>query len=217
MTRLVATPADAGNVAIPPPLATIRDEQRDLTRRRLIAAAQLVFEKDGYGGATVGKITTQANVNRATFYLHFPGKAEVFMAVVDHALADTAQYWRNIDKALMRGTVQAVREALEYALAWYSDHGPLLPAVREAAATDLTVAARRVLDVDLLATEVTEFVATFPPSERDDIRLKIRMLMVQFDQICFRSVVQGVYVTDRGHLLDLLAGMWIDVLVAPYA
>ena len=54
--------------------ATLRQEHRDATRRRIVAAARKVFVKKGYTRATIEDITAAAGVSRATLYLHFDSK-----------------------------------------------------------------------------------------------------------------------------------------------
>jgi AcrR family transcriptional regulator len=52
------------------------------TREELVAAARRVFERDGYAGARVADITTEARVAHGSFYTYFSSKQDVFVAVV---------------------------------------------------------------------------------------------------------------------------------------
>ena len=59
-------------------------------RERLIAGlAEAVAEK-GYGGTTIADITRHAAVSRRTFYEHFDGKDECFVAAFDAPLRPSA-------------------------------------------------------------------------------------------------------------------------------
>lgn len=62
---------------------TLRQEQRQLARQRIIDAAQRMFLKKGYTGATVDEIAVDAGLSRATFYLYFKSKKEVIAALVE--------------------------------------------------------------------------------------------------------------------------------------
>jgi AcrR family transcriptional regulator len=65
-------------------------------RERLIAGlAEAVAEK-GYGGTTIADITRHAAVSRRTFYEHFEGKDECFVAAFDTV---TEQLRERIDEA----------------------------------------------------------------------------------------------------------------------
>ena len=52
------------------------------TRARLLEAAENVFAELGYNDASIVKITEAAGVGQGTFYLYFPGKAEIFDCLV---------------------------------------------------------------------------------------------------------------------------------------
>ena len=65
-------------------------------RERLIAGlAEAVAEK-GYGGTTIADITRHAAVSRRTFYEHFEGKDECFVAAFDTV---TEQMRERVDEA----------------------------------------------------------------------------------------------------------------------
>ncbi|WP_437522322.1 TetR/AcrR family transcriptional regulator [Sorangium sp. So ce726] len=52
----------------------------DETRRRLIAAAGVVFNRDGYAGTDSNRIAREAGYSPGTFYKHFADKKEIFIA-----------------------------------------------------------------------------------------------------------------------------------------
>lgn len=52
------------------------------TRARLLQAAEDVFADVGYPDASIVRITEKAGVGLGTFYVHFPGKKEIFDEVV---------------------------------------------------------------------------------------------------------------------------------------
>jgi AcrR family transcriptional regulator len=51
-------------------------------RKALVAAARQVFERDGYVAARITDIAEAAGVAHGSFYSHFPGKEDVFAAVL---------------------------------------------------------------------------------------------------------------------------------------
>ncbi|APZ50786.1 TetR/AcrR family transcriptional regulator [Salipiger abyssi] len=66
---------------------TLRAQQQQETRRKLVDAAFEVFSKEGYRDATIQAITREAGASRATFYLHFSSKAEVIAAAWQELMA----------------------------------------------------------------------------------------------------------------------------------
>jgi AcrR family transcriptional regulator len=64
-----------------------RREQAAQTRRAIVAAASRLFLEHGYAGTTMAAIAAEAGVVVETVYRAFDGKAALFRAVVEAALA----------------------------------------------------------------------------------------------------------------------------------
>lgn len=61
---------------------------RSARRRQLLAAAQEVFVAQGYHAAAMDDIADRAGVSKPVLYQHFPGKLELYLALLDeHATA----------------------------------------------------------------------------------------------------------------------------------
>src|SRR4051812_23578243 len=55
---------------------------RTARRAQLLAAAQDVFAANGYPAAPMGEIAERAGVSKPVLYQHFPGKLELYMALL---------------------------------------------------------------------------------------------------------------------------------------
>lgn len=61
---------------------------RSVRRQQLLAAAQTVFIANGYHSAAMDEIADRAGVSKPVLYQHFPGKLELYLAILDtHAAA----------------------------------------------------------------------------------------------------------------------------------
>lgn len=60
------------------------DRQDSVMHARLLTAARTVFEARGYARTTVADITAEAEVGRATFYVYFASKQDVFAVLATH-------------------------------------------------------------------------------------------------------------------------------------
>jgi AcrR family transcriptional regulator len=61
---------------------------RSARRKQLLAAAQQVFVAQGYHSAAMDDIAEKAGVSKPVLYQHFPGKLELYLALLDtHAEA----------------------------------------------------------------------------------------------------------------------------------
>lgn len=77
-----------------------REEQRALTKARLIASARIVFARRGFHQALLEEIAEQAGYSTGAIYANFESKEELFLAVLDDHVA-----------ARVRAVEQAVSEA----------------------------------------------------------------------------------------------------------
>src|SRR5438105_5889819 len=56
---------------------------RSQRRRQLLGAAQEVFVESGYHAAAMDDIAERAGVSKPVLYQHFPGKLELYLALLD--------------------------------------------------------------------------------------------------------------------------------------
>jgi AcrR family transcriptional regulator len=74
-----------GGIAIPPP-ARVRPrqaERTEATRRKLLAAAEEIFARDGFEAARLEDIATGAGYTRGAFYANFASKEDIFFALLE--------------------------------------------------------------------------------------------------------------------------------------
>ena len=67
--------------------STLRAEQTETTRRRILDAARLMFARQGYQGATMDQLAEEAGVAIQTLYAAFGSKLNLAIAVIDEVLA----------------------------------------------------------------------------------------------------------------------------------
>src|SRR2546429_6922824 len=56
---------------------------RSARRKQLLAAAQEVFVANGYHAAAMDDIAERAGVSKPVLYQHFPGKLDLYLALID--------------------------------------------------------------------------------------------------------------------------------------
>jgi AcrR family transcriptional regulator len=64
---------------------------RSARRKQLLAAAQQVFVASGYHAAAMDDIAERAGVSKPVLYQHFPGKLELYLALLDTQAEALAQ------------------------------------------------------------------------------------------------------------------------------
>ena len=79
---------------------------REERRRQLLSAAQEVFVTHGFHGAAMDEIADAAHVSKPVLYQHFPGKRELYMALLDNHLNTLTEF---LDTALKSTTDNKLR------------------------------------------------------------------------------------------------------------
>jgi AcrR family transcriptional regulator len=82
-----------------------RDEQQELTRGRLLDAAERIFARDGFRGASVAAIAEEAGYSHGAVYSNFKGKEDLFLVLVEERIdARLARVYEAGDAELSRGS-----------------------------------------------------------------------------------------------------------------
>lgn len=80
----------------PPAARTRKDSRREKTPLKLVAAARVIFERDGFFDARLADITDEAQVASGTLYRYYRSKHEIFgdvmAGVVDELTAVTPEH-----------------------------------------------------------------------------------------------------------------------------
>ena len=128
------------------------------TRRQILDAARLVFERDGYLDTSVDDIVRQAGVARGSFYTYFTTKLDVFRAVVLEVSAaiDAAIAARDDDVRL--DPVEALRRSNLRAMAALKANGAMYGLTEQLAHIDPQLAianqSRRRRDIERIAATI---------------------------------------------------------------
>jgi AcrR family transcriptional regulator len=93
---------------------------RSARRTQLLAAAQQVFVAQGYHAAAMDDIAERAGVSKPVLYQHFPGKLELYLALLDthcDAMVEkirTAMDATTDNKERVRGAVRAYFDFVDH-------------------------------------------------------------------------------------------------------
>ncbi|CAN5218735.1 hypothetical protein BH10PSE13_BH10PSE13_10800 [soil metagenome] len=157
------------------PRPTTRDEQRKLTRRRIIDAARKCFYEQGVADVSVEQIARVAAVGRATLYLHFPNKDAILLDLLSLDMIAVRKIFAKLF-ALDPFTLAAVQD-------WLANYIQTLGAHRDAmrlahTGVAITDAARTLLHDHheaLAAMMAARFPALIDGTERSRVRLMLML------------------------------------------
>jgi AcrR family transcriptional regulator len=114
---------------------------REESRARIVAAATELVRELSYHELSVGAVMERAGLERTIFYRHFDDLADLLMRTGREAIEELYATQVDLSAARDGAEPEAVRAAIEPAVAVYRRHGPLLRALSEGAAADAAVAA----------------------------------------------------------------------------
>lgn len=191
----------------------MREQQREFTRRLLMDAGRRQFEHKGYGATKVEDITVAAGTSRATFYLHFRTKLELFTAIWAAVDPDWIGRYRELDQYLSttsRPSRERLREWLAAALEFWTANAPLLRVLRQARSLEPGLQHKARLESS------NEFVSCMTRwlerngGNRDESRQRAIMLELMTGHL-FQELSIGEIPLDRNIALDLLTDLWWTV------
>ena len=107
---------------------------REESRARIVAAATELVRELSYAELSVGAIMERAGLERTIFYRHFDDLADLLMRAGREAIEELYETQVDLSAARDGAEPEAVRAAIEPAVAVYRRHGPLLRALAEGAA-----------------------------------------------------------------------------------
>lgn len=119
---------------------TAKDRQDSTTRTALLDAAEALFAERGYKQTTVAHITDRAGVSRATFYVYFSSREEVFRALAQLVRDEIAEVQRVAARSSDDPRV-IIETSIRAALDIYSRKTRLITVMQHQALADAGVAA----------------------------------------------------------------------------
>lgn len=119
---------------------TARDRRDTATHTALLDAAEALFSEHGYKQTPVAQIADRAGVSRATFYVYFSSRDEVFRALARRVHDEIAEIQRSAGRSSDDPQV-VIETSIRAALAIYARKTRLLTVVAHQALADGAVAA----------------------------------------------------------------------------
>jgi AcrR family transcriptional regulator len=194
----------------------LRQEHRQLTKRRLLRAALKVFDKRGYNVATIEDIVEAAGVARATFYLHFKNKMEMVEHLTEEIRPSVASLYDDLDRSITEDPTdirEAIRPWITKAFAWYErpEHR-IVAFVWQELSIEPEGMLVRGISVD---EHMPRYLAHWPPQLRDSARVRVILLSHLLSRAYFLSQMHRLLPADVDVQIDSLADLWAAGLYPP--
>jgi len=183
-----------------------------MTRQLLLDRGLELFEAKGYAGTTVDDIAAAAGTTRATFYLHFPSKAELMRSLVettDDLL--TRPDVPPLPEVVRSGDRQQIRTWLDRKFDQWAEIRPYVTAAHQAAASEPDIQAS--LD-QWFESAIGDIVDGLNQADRFDPATRRIRGVLAFGQLEFysRRWFQVGWIDDRTASLELMVDSWCGLL-----
>ncbi|QCQ90175.1 TetR/AcrR family transcriptional regulator [Rhodococcus sp. SGAir0479] len=197
---------------------TQRDEQKRLTRRRLLECARDLFAAHGYAAVKIDDIASAAGCSRATFYLHFTGKTDVLRKIGSESMDPrAASVYADLDEVLGTGSRAEFTRWIERAIDWFDRNRAILPAWDEALVLEPDFREPARAAIAALPDAMPAYLARWGDERRREARVRIELLVTQLERFFTRWAVQGTIEIPRRQAAEVLTDIWFPALTPPQA
>ena len=197
---------------------TRRDPRRERTPQKLVAAARLVFERDGFHDARLADVTKEAKVSTGTLYNYFQSKEQLFRAVMQGVLdALTEGAARDPAERTARPTdpVQGIIDANRSYVAGYRKNARLMSLLSQVAERDPEVQAIGIAIRDHFELRISQAIARWQEqglaySDLDPV-YTANALAYMVDRFLAEWTALGLQY-DEDLVAETLSKLWIRAL-----
>jgi len=203
-----------------PAMASLREQQKQMTRRLLLESGLRLFVEQGYANTTVDHIAKAAGTTRVTFYAYFPSRSDLMKALIDEQLNEVLQRSRSPKHgSTARELVEVVAQGTEEAIgAWmrrtserWPDIRPIIRIGREAAAVEPELGNLVERWMEEAISDIEDGLTRagrFKPHQR---HFRGVLAMAQLDFVA-QNWADADWKLDREQMLEELSASWTQLL-----
>ena len=183
------------------PPATPAPRTGEATRSRLLDAGMTVLAERGYHAARVDDVVTAAGVSHGTFYLYFPNKEALVLALAQRCAADLGALVGKLgDIPADASGRAAVRSWLTEFVAIYRSYGVV---IRSWVENQVNNPELTQLGLDTFAAVAEQLAGRMERSHPDDAALRVTALVSLMERFTFLATTRDLGNEDR--VLDTAA------------
>ena len=185
-----------------------RDQQRLATRRKLVDAAITVLARDGYVGARVEDIASEAGTSRATFYLHFRSKLEIVRRLMADLQRQSIDHYRELDH-LKNPTWDDLRAWIPNLVDMWQQHRAEFLVLIEAVTVEPDLSHVYVEGINDISRAMSRHLDRWSGSGRQTALLRASMFTLQLERFCYFWKVRGEHFDEQDALTALTDSLWL--------
>jgi AcrR family transcriptional regulator len=175
--------------------------QGEATRARLMQAGTAVLAERGYHAARVDDVVSKAGVSHGTFYLYFPNKEALVVALAEQCATDLGALVGRLGDIPSDATGRAaVREWLGEFVAIYRSYGVVIRSWVENQVNNQELTQ---LGLDTFASVAEQLTGRMERSHPDDAALRVTALVSLMERFTFLATSRDL--GDQDVVLDTAA------------
>jgi len=147
--------AGAPPAPLAPPIGSRRERKKERTRREIYSAAMALFSEHGFDKVTIEQVCAQADVAKATFFLHFPAKSALLLEFARAMAAEFAQQLSGERGSAVDELKRLIELLAEH---WLADAEVMFAMLREFLATPGSIPTSEEASEDLGGRELEELI-----------------------------------------------------------
>lgn len=201
-------------------MATLREAQKEMTRKLLLDAGLDLFVSKGYATTTVDDIASAAGTTRVTFYAYFPSKVDLMKALITERLnpaldrvpsAEHGSTERELVAVVEDGSRRRIRAWLDATAQRWDTIRPYTTTAFEAAAVDPEI---RALHDEWMNEAIGDIrdgldrAGRFPAGTR---HFRGVLAITELDHVA-RNWTAGQWGVGYREMLDVLTESWVGSL-----
>lgn len=192
--------------------ASLRKQQADFTRKRLIEAARDLFSQHGTKAVTIDDIARAAGASRATFYAHFNGKDGVLHELLDENWRRSRELYLALGE-LPDWSLPSITRWIETMFQAWEQHGTATTYIIEAMASEVAAEYHKRYHTEFVSA-VLHQPENWAHLRREEAERRASMLIFQCERTMQEWVARG-WQQERGALKRSFATLWHAALNAP--
>ena len=194
-------------------VATLRELQKQMTRRLLLDNALEQFSTKGYAATTIDDIAAGAGTTRTTFYLHFSSKAEMIHEIIrDLDAMFTGADDPPLATVIERGERGLIEAWLDRKFDQWVDGKPYLQAAYQAAPTDFELDEALQGWFEKTAAAMQQGLDQADRFDPDTRRIRCVLAFGEFEYLARRWLRVG-WRTERAVARRVLTDSWCHLLI----
>lgn len=194
---------------------TLRDEQKENTRQKLLAAARRLFGEKGYGATTIDDIVEEAGASRGTYYLYFKNKGEIVTELTEEYTAATESLLPEL-AALGDPSRADLRNWLSKYVDLVITHQVTIRASIQAEGGAPEMRAANDRRMTTFRDHLAQWLIDVRNQQglrvdRDAINVRTTALLLQLERFCYFWLIRG-WEVNRATALNVLADIWFTTV-----